>query len=86
MILHNCKLPILFLTDEQLDQQEQGVPPDLRDCDERTMTFYEVSATVPYYVGKRTLTRIYIPGNYFLCPLTPDEVESKINRAGVLFG
>lgn len=71
-------LPIFHHTDESSNAQIAGVEVPLSKCDTRKIKFYQICAIAPYEEGDKIYTQIFIPGNEFVCALTPDEVDKKI--------
>lgn len=75
------KLPVLFLTGNDLQLTELGIKQD-EDCipEIRTVLFYEITALSPYFYDDNEYTCIYTANQNFICPLKINEVETKIKE------
>lgn len=74
-------LPILFNPEGSETLTELGLPIPDTDFEIKHMVFYSISALQPYQMEHKMVTRIFIPGNDFLCDLSIDDVREKIRSA-----
>ena len=74
------KLPILFNTDSTQSLDNLEVDFDLRLCDIREMTFYQISAITKYTENEVEYSQIYSNGMRFYSTLKVQEVELIIDK------
>jgi ABC-type Zn uptake system ZnuABC Zn-binding protein ZnuA len=74
------KLPILFNTDSTQSLQNADVDFDLRLCEVRNITFYEINAVTQYFENEIEYSQIYANGMSFYSTLTIKEVENIIEN------
>ncbi len=73
-------LPILFLTSEQMQARDTGMPYSMCDCDTKRITFYDITAISEQRCDKKIFTTIYTPAGDFTCALPPDTVQKQIRE------
>lgn len=73
------KLPVLFLSGNDLQLTELGIKQD-EDCEPeiRTVIFYSIAALSPYYFDDKTYTCIHTAAQNFICPMIIDDVYGHI--------
>lgn len=74
------KLPILFNTDTTQNLQNVNIEFDLRECEIKQMTFYQINCTAQYFENDIEYSQIYSNGMSFYCSLKMSEVELIIDK------
>jgi hypothetical protein len=76
------KLPVLFLTGNDLQLTELGIKQD-EDCEPeiRTVLFYQITALSPYFTDDNEYTCIHSANQNFICPKQIKEVETIIRES-----
>lgn len=79
------KLPILFNTDSTQNLQDADIDFDLRECEVKTMIFYQINCIAPYFENGIEYCQVYSNGMSFYTTLKINEVESLMSMFNVKF-
>lgn len=79
--MKKTKLPILFLSGNDLQLTELGIKDD-EDCipEIRDVVFYKITALSPYFYGEYEYTCVHTANQNFICPKIIGEVEHIIHN------
>jgi len=72
-------LPILFNTNSTQSLQDADIDFDLRECEIRNMTFYNIDAIADYFENDIEYSQIYYCNTSVYCTLKKNEVERMID-------
>jgi len=73
-------LPILFNTYKLQSLQDADINYDLRECEVRNMTFYNIDAIADYFENDIEYSQIYYCNTSVYCTLKKSEVEKMIDK------
>lgn len=71
-------LPILFNTEGSEELSKLGLDVPDSEYEERPMTFYVITAIHEHRQDGKSWTRVFTPGDSFICPLSITEVATSI--------
>jgi hypothetical protein len=77
--MKELEIDILYDTDETKMLEDIGLPVDVDSFDRRKVTFYKISAIIPYYTDNK-MTKILSDGEVFVVPMGYQELKLLIRQ------
>jgi hypothetical protein len=74
------KLPIFFYNEDTVSKDNMGIDFTNEECDVNYVTFYSIDNISPWWDGDHEYTCICSGMEKFICQMSVDEVEKKIDE------